>query len=289
MIKQRLSLTRRFLFWFLEYPPYSPYVCVTCSVDFQEAKRYIAALRKDGGPKVSVHHLVTAAVGRTYLKFPMANASVVGRNIVRYEDVGAVMPVDTLDHAAKVEVGLVLAEKVDKVSLCELAERTRGQVNTQRGGDSDNGLLKLIMPLAELVPDVVFRSGLSALGFALKQPVVANQIHKKFPASVVISNAGSSVALPQGALTRSASFSPSDRLIGIGTLFGIFPLQDEVIAVDGKAQVRPMLPITFVFDHRLFDGVMAGRIMGCLAEILTKPTEHFGEDGQLTAAMLRAT
>jgi len=65
----------------------------------------------------------------------------------------------------------------------------------------------------------------------------------------------------------------------IGSLWGLSAVQDEVIAVDGEPQVRPMLPVLFVFDHRLFDGVIAGRIFTRLGDILRHPMEHFGPDG----------
>ena len=55
--------------------------------------------------------------------------------------------------------------------------------------------------------------------------------------------------------------------------------ENEVIAIDGQPAVRPMLPLVFIFDHRLFDGVMCTRILSRLGEILQAPQEYFGQDG----------
>ncbi len=60
----------------------------------------------------------------------------------------------------------------------------------------------------------------------------------------------------------------------------MFPLQDEVVPVDGKPEVRTMLPMLYVFDHRLFDGVLAGKILTRLFEVLQSPEAHFGPDGR---------
>ena len=49
-------------------------------------------------PKVTVQHLVTASIARTYVEFPMANASVIGNRIERFSHVGVAMPVNLLGH-----------------------------------------------------------------------------------------------------------------------------------------------------------------------------------------------
>ena len=40
-----------------------------------------------------------------------------------------------------------------------------------------------------------------------------------------------------------------------------------------------MLPLVLVFDHRLFDGVIAGRLLAHLAGMLRDPEATFGVDG----------
>ena len=57
------------------------------------------------------------------------------------------------------------------------------------------------------------------------------------------------------------------------------PVQDEVIPVDGRPEVRPVLPVILVFDHRLFDGVMASRLLTRFASMLQDPASVFGPDG----------
>ena len=82
-------------------------------------------------------------------------------------------------------------------------------------------------------------------------------------------------------LFRAGAMELPQRLFHVPTVWGLSSLQDEVWAVDGKPEVRPVLPVILLFDHRLFDGVMAGRILVRLNDLLQSPEEHFGSDGSL--------
>ena len=73
---------------------------------------------------------------------------------------------------------------------------------------------------------------------------------------------------------------PPTRLIPLGSVFGISAIQDEVFVVDGAPKVSPGLPVLFIFDHRLFDGVMCSRIVRRLVELLQDPASAFGPSGR---------
>ena len=282
-----LSLARRFLLWFMRFPPFSPYVATSFSADMTAALAYLERLNSQappGAPHVSIQHLVTAAVARAYAVFPEANATVRGSRIVRHPHVGVVMPVNLLanDEAKQGETSVVLVEEAETLTLREIAERTRARVREERGGRSHNPLFRTLTPVANYLPTFALEGAFNAVERAIGLPFVGDLVHRVFPLTVVVSNVGAAIPLPQGALTRAAAFSPPNRLLGIPTLFGIFPMQDEVVAVDGRAEVRPVLPITYIFDHRLFDGVRAGHILTNIMETLLDPAQTLGDDGQST-------
>ena len=65
----------------------------------------------------------------------------------------------------------------------------------------------------------------------------------------------------------------------MGTFWGITGIQKEVIPIDGIPQIRPMLPIMFVFDHRLIDGFKASELSLELIKCFQNPEAYFGDDG----------
>ncbi len=260
---QPLSLVRRFSLWFFR-EPYCPYVSLSVSADFGRARDYLAELNEAREARVSIQHLVTAAIGRVYAEFPVANAKAGATRIQRFEHVGVAMPVNLLDGPAGAgETSLVVLERAEERSLVEIAEQTRRRVAGERVGKSEDRLMRMAYRVADRTPDAMLGLGLSALDRLSRVPFVGRRLHERFPAM------------------RGAAFSPPQRLIGVGSLVGVFPLQDEVVAIDGRPEVRPMLPLLYVFDHRLFDGVLAGRILTRLFEVLQAPEQHFGADGQL--------
>ena len=108
---------------------------------------------------------------------------------------------------------------------------------------------------------------------------MAEALFRVLPVTTVLSNVGAAIAPPEGVLFRGGAVSPPLRLAHVGTVWGTGMIQDEVIAVDGVPTVRPMLPVLLVFDHRLIDGVVAGRLALYFASLLREPVQTFGEDG----------
>ncbi len=278
---QPLSFARKFSLWFFREPN-NPYVSLSVSADFGRARDYLARVNETAETRVSIQHLVTAAIGRVYAEFPVANASAGATRIRRFEHVGVAMPVNLLDGpTGAAETSLVILERAEERSLVEIAAQTRKRVTGERTGKSENRVMRFAYRVADKTPFGIMDLGLTALDRLSRVPFVGRQLHERFPVTVVVSNPGAALGLPQGAAMRGAAFSPPQRLVGVGSLVGVFPLQDEVVPIDGTPQVRPMLPLLYVFDHRLFDGVLAGKILTRLFEVLQAPEEHFGADGRL--------
>ena len=104
------------------------------------------------------------------------------------------------------------------------------------------------------------------------------------PVTTGLTNPGASLGGEEGVLVRGGAVHLPNRLVHVGTFWGISPIQDEVIPVDGVPAVRPMLPVLLVFDHRLVDGVLAGRLLKTFVGILRHPEAVFGADGESSAA-----
>lgn len=286
MREQKLSITRKALLWWFARPA-NPYVSLSASIDFAAAEAYLQALNRERTERVTVHHLTVAAVARTIHAFPAANARIVGNRIYQLDDVGVAMPVNLIGHrgGARQETSLAVVEAAEIRSLIDIARISRARVASERQGKSANLLMRTLQVMGERAPFPVLARVFDSVDRAMQHPLVARQVYRHAPISTAVSNVGASFAAVlrdghyPGVLFRGAAITPPPRLIYGGTVFGTSAVQSEVVAIDGQPQVRPMLPVVMTFDHRLFDGVIAGRILVHLAGLLADPADVFGADG----------
>jgi len=279
------SVIRRFLMWWFG-PPASPWVCVNVSIDMTAAQAYLAGVNASGGTRVSLQHLLCGAVGRTLARWPMANARIHRNRILPQDDVVVAMPVNLLGHAegGRRELGLAVVAGAGRKSLRALAADTRQTVSNERKGKVDNPLMRRMLRLAESSPGPLLGKALDAVEAARIHPAVDARLHAMAPVTTGLTNPGAALANQPGVLFRGGAVSLPNRLVHVGTFWGVTPIQDEVVPVDGEPRVRPMLPVMLVFDHRLVDGVLAGRVLETFTGILQDPTGAFGPEGAAGAA-----
>ena len=277
----KLSAVRRFALWFFGEPE-SPYVSTNVLIDFTAALAYLGRVNADGeDPRVTIQHLFTAAVAQVFQEFPEANGRVVGRRIERFDRVDVAAPVNLLDHdrTGGMELGLILLHGVETMSLREIARKTRKVVTEERQGRPTHPLVRLGLPIAENLPGFVFDRFLDLSGVLARSRLASPLMRRFLGISTAITNPGAAFRGVQGGKFVGGSMVPPTRLIPLGSIFGISALQDEVFVVDGEPKVAPGLPVLFIFDHRLFDGVMCSRILRRLIEVLQDPEDAFGPTG----------
>ncbi|MDP2305134.1 MAG: 2-oxo acid dehydrogenase subunit E2 [Pseudomonadota bacterium] len=272
------SVARRALLWWFAWPS-NPYVTVNFAVEFSGALAYLEGL---GEPRVSVGALIAATIGRVLEEHPQANARIVGRRIVTSEHVGIAMPVNLLGHAAgeRREVGMALVEKVETLSLREVAAASRATVRAERAGATENPFMRQLLGILEGAPQRVVDATLATIDRAMDRSALAERIYGRYPVTTALSNAGAAIGKTPGMIFRGADIAIPQRLVHIGTFWGVTSIQQEVVVLDGAPAVRPMLPVLFLFDHRLIDGVMGARIAARFGAILRDPAAAFGADGE---------
>jgi len=275
------TAVRRALLWWFR-PPASPYVSLNFAVEFGPARAYLDRLAKQEGTRVTVQDLLAAAVARTLHAHPLANAQIVRNRIVLRERVGVAVPVNLLGHpgGARRELGVTVVARAESLSLRDLAETGRRSVAQERQGHGTNGLIRALTRLAEIVPQPVFFAAMDVVDQLRQAPLSGEWMFRAMPATTLLSNAGAAFSKVSGVVFRGASISPPPRLGHVGTVWGVSAVQDEVVVADGQPAVRPMLPIVLVFDHRLVDGVAAGRLALYFAGILADPETSFGPRGR---------
>ena len=280
------SIIRRFTHWFFS-PPFSPWVTVSFAVDAKPALDYlkrVEASTPDDAPHVTVNDLLAGVIGRTLREHPELNRRILGRHYYQLDDVGLAMPVNLVGHeeGASRELGLMFVPDVDKLSLQSIAARSTRMVNEERVGKSSNPLVNWTMNFAKSIPGGLLGGGFEALDRALRQPRVVREIYRQAPVSAGLTNPGAAArgAVGNGLWIRGGSMSIPDRMWHIGSVWGLLPVQDEVVPIDGVATVRPVMPGILIFDHRLIDGVRAGQVIRTFAEKLRDPEPLFGPTGE---------
>lgn len=263
------------LWWFSR--PTGAYVSANVAIDFHNAREYLAGV--DG---IGINALVCGAIARVLAEHPFANRRIVGRSLYQAPSVGLAMPVNLVGHEGekRMKVSMTAVKEVDQMSLRRLAEITTKQASVERSGRMVDDASEWITRLVEVMPDAVNRRIWGLLGRSAHSPLLAGRMWERAPVTAAASNVGATFRGVPGIWFRGASFSPPERLLHLATIWGISGVVDEVVPVDGVPTVRPILPVVLIFDHRIFDGVRAGRLMGRLAEILTDPASTFGADGE---------
>jgi pyruvate dehydrogenase E2 component (dihydrolipoamide acetyltransferase) len=66
------------------------------------------------------------------------------------------------------------------------------------------------------------------------------------------------------------SFSPIINQPELAIL-GVNAMIDTPVAVDGKVEIRPMMNLNLVADHRVIDGVLAAQFLARIVELLENP------------------
>lgn len=229
------------------------------ALDATATLAYADDVRRRTGERVTVTHVVGAALGRAMRSVPEVRARVFA---------GRILPVETCDIAFAVDIegGLDLApikvRDVDVKTPLEIArELALGASRARAGRDPHHSRSAWYVRCA---PPWTLRPLLGAASVLVGGLGVGAFGQPGFPlGSAFVSNLGS-LGLDEGFLAP-VPFARVPLYVSIGAL------RDEAVVVDGEVAVRPQVVIGATADHRLVDGAHAGRIAGVLRELLADP------------------
>ena len=228
-------------------------------VDVTAALAHLAHLRATTGVKVTLTHLVCAALGRAMREVPEARARVVLGRIRPIEDCTLALAVDVDDGA---DLAPVRIEHADRLGSVEIARLAQGRVTRLRDGrdrhhSRSSALVRLtpgfvMRPVVRTASLLVGGFGVSFLG----QP--GRPLGTAF-----VSNVGT-LGLEE-AFLAPVPFARTAVYLAIGSV------RDRVVAVDGEMVVRPTTVLVATADHRIVDGAHAGRLQRVLLDLLAHP------------------
>lgn len=275
------SVVRSFMLWLFDVPHGEPYVMTTVDIRWEAALAWMDAQNARGGARITTQHVFTSAVGRLFREFPMLNARIFHNRIHLLPTVDVVMPVNLLDTGVDRELSLVVLREVDTMNPRQIAEQLRPQVAQERQGRTDNTFVRTVLQAGKRSPRVL-RFALSQVARVAHHPGGAALLARTLPLSTLITNVGAALGSSPGLRLRALAFSPPSKLIHLGSVFGLAPIERApVVEADGaggeRIVVGSVLPVGFMFDHRLVDGVLAGRILARLNALLQDPAGTWGD------------
>ena len=258
------------MLWLFDVPFGEPYVSATVDIRWENALAWLERQNAHGTPRITSHHLFTAAVGRLFKEMPALNARIIGQTIYPLPSVDVVMPVHIDGGAIDRELSMVIVRRVDGLDPRGVARAIAPKVEKERAGTSADPIVDLLLNAGTRSPTAL-RMALRAIALAAHDPRGVALLNKQFPVSTLITNVGAALGATPGARFRSVSFSPPSKLVHIGSVFGLGPIERSPVVEGDRVVPGTVLPVAFIFDHRLADGVLGGRMLARLAGILQDP------------------
>ncbi len=270
MQPHRGSVVREFMLWLFDVPFGEPYISATVDIRWENALAWLERENRGGAPRITSHHLFTAAVGRLFKEMPALNARIFGQTIYPLPSVDVVMPVHLDGGDVDRELSMVIVRDVDTLDPRGVAAAIAPKVKSERAGTPADPIVDLLLNAGKRSP-AALRMALRGIALAAHDPRGAALLNKQFPVSTLITNVGAALASTPGVRFRSVAFSPPSKLIHIGSVFGLGPIERTPVVDGDRVVPGTVLPVAFIFDHRLADGVLGGRLLARLAGILQDP------------------
>ena len=240
--------------------PKDPQIYGAIEIDATALLRFIDGCRSLGH-KVTPTHLVGRAVALMLRDVPELNARIVGGHTIprKSADVFFIAAVEGGRELSGVKVERL--EHKDVVDLAvELAERA---ARMRSGDDPELGKSKGAL---DALP-------LPLLKIAMRLTAVVTSDWNTRIDLLGLRNSpfGSAIVTSVGMFGIPMGFAPIAAMERVPLLVLVGAVTDKPVVIDGKIQIRPMLPITATIDHRYVDGWHIGRAMRTFKSYLESP------------------
>jgi pyruvate/2-oxoglutarate dehydrogenase complex dihydrolipoamide acyltransferase (E2) component len=240
--------------------PNDPQIFGALEIDATAMRRFMDGCR-DLGHKITPTHLVGRAIALTLRDVPELNVRILGDYVHprASADVFFITAVEGGRDLTGVKIDRL--EHKDVIALAtELGERAGA---AKSGRDPDLAKSKRTM---DALPIPLLRVALRVASW------VSGDLDKSVKAlGLARSPFGSAVVTSVGMFGLPMGFAPLSWMYRVPLLVLVGSVTDKPVAIDGKVEVRPILPITATIDHRFVDGWHVGRAMKTFRSYLESP------------------
>lgn len=224
-------------------PPNDPQVYGAMEFDATPLQSYIESAR-GAGHRITVTHLVGQAMAHAMHDVPDFNVRIRGSRFYPRESVD-------IFYITAVEGGRSLSgvkiERADEKSVLEVAKELTERAGAKKRGDDPE--FAKTKKMLERTPLRIMRLSMRFAAWVsgdLDRNLKALGVEKSTFGSAMITSVGM-FGLPQG-------FAPLAKFYRVPLIILVGEVSDRPVAVEGRVEVRPMVPITATIDHRYADG-----------------------------------
>lgn len=231
-----------------------PSVYGALEIDVTKAQSFLRHLSESTGTKVTLAHFVGKAAALTLKERPEINGMIRLGRIYRRESVDLFFQVNVPGQGGDTVKGANLAGAVvrgaDRLSVLDIARDLQARADALREQKDDE--FNRATGLFRSLPWCLSRWMLnftSFLNYDLNLDLAWAGIPRDPFGSVMITNVGS--------LGIENAWAPLVPYTRVPLLLTLGMVRDRPWVVEGRVEVRPILPIGITFDHRFMDGVHA--------------------------------
>lgn len=242
-------------------PPREGNIYGKLTVDASNALKYIEEKREETGLKVTMTHVVGAAIGRAMAAAPGLNGFIrLGRYIQhKHVSVAFLVALDGGKNLAKVKM-----DNIDQMTAADIADDLKQRAVRLREGKDDDfkksmGPIKLLPTW--LIRPLIFLIGYlsSSLGMQFKALGV-----ERFPFGACIITSVGMFGLDEG-------WAPPTPFARVPVYVLLGAVKDKPMVIDGEIVARPQISLCATIDHRFLDGAQGGVLAKEVRRYLENP------------------
>lgn len=242
--------------------PSDPQIYGMLEIDATPMVAMIKAAR-EAGQHLTPTHLVGRAVGHALVAVPDLNVRLLGDFAHPRESVD-VFFITAVDQGR--DLSGVKIQEIDRKSAVEVAtELDRRSRAMKEGHDPELAKAKKAF---EVLPRRPLRAALR-----LSAWLAGDRAKSIRSLGVTASPFGSAMVTSVGMLGLPIGFAPLAWMYRVPLLVLVAEIVDKPVVVDGRVEVRPILPITATIDHRYVDGAHLGKALRAFRAYLERPSD----------------
>ena len=247
--------------------PDDPTIHGMIEVEVSRALAYLESEREKSGVHVTVTHLVARAVAYALSKVPDANVQIRWGRVVPRSSINIFLQVVSEDGR---DLSGTLVKEADKKTVREIGKELLAKAQEIR--EKKTKEFKGALQLAKWLPRSVLRILLRVtdwIGHDLRWDLSWLGLPPDPFGSGMVSSIGM--------MGINIGLAPIFPLSRAPVLVVVGAIRDRPWVVDGSVVVRPIMPISATFDHRLVDGYQTAALGRAFQEYLEDPVA--GEEG----------